>query len=142
MTDENAGKDSATASMKDTAKMHIDGAKEDLRKLRDELELKAGLAKLEAQKAKEKLEPHMKRMESAIDDMGRQLGDVAEKARLQATLAASEAKAQWPGFEAAVDHMLTDIKSELKKSADAIDADKTASEVTEKLNALKKRIFG
>ena len=142
MTDENAGKDSATASMKDTAKMHIDGAKEDLRKLRDELELKAGLAKLEAQKAKEKLEPHMKKMESAIDDMGRQLGDVAEKARLQATLAASEAKAQWPGFEAAVDHMLTDIKSELKKSADAIDADKTASEVTEKLNALKKRIFG
>jgi uncharacterized protein YukE len=139
MTDENSG---GGGGVKESAKMHIDGAKEDLRKLRDELELKAGLAKLEAQKAKEKLEPHMKKMESALDDMGRQLGDVAEKARLQATLAASEAKAQWPGFEAAVDHMLTDIKSELKKSADAIDADKTASEVTEKLNALKKRLFG
>lgn len=140
MTDENAGKD--PSSIKETAKMHIDGAKEDLRKLRDEIELKVGLAKLEAQKAKEKLEPHMKKMESALDDMGRQLGDVAEKARLQATLAASDAKAQWPGFEAAVDHMLTDIKNELKKSADSIDPDKTASEVTEKLNALKKRLFG
>jgi hypothetical protein len=131
-----------TDEKKSSTQMHIDGAKEDLRKLRDELELKAGLAKLEAQKAKEKLEPHMKKLEAALDDVGRQVGDVAEKARLQATLAASEAKAQWPGFEAAVDHMLTDIKTELKKSADAIDADKTASEVSDKLNALKKRLFG
>lgn len=120
----------------------IDQAKAELRKIKEELELKAGLAKLEAQKAKEKLEPAMKKMESALDDVGRQVGEVAEKARLQATLAASEAKSQWPGLEAAVDHMLTDIKSELKKSADSIDPDKTANEVQEKLSALKKKLFG
>jgi hypothetical protein len=76
------------------------------------------------------------------DDVGRQVGDAAEKARLQAHLAASEAKSSWPGLEAAVEHVLGDIKNEIKKSADAIDPDKTASDINEKLSALKKRLFG
>ena len=131
---------------KETARSTIERAKEDLRRIKDELEVKASLAKLEAQKAAERLEPHVKKLEHALDDalgtVGSKVGDAAEKARLQATLAAGQAKADWPGFEAAVDHVLTDVKNELKKTADAIDPDKTAAEVQEKLSALKKRLFG
>jgi hypothetical protein len=102
----------------------IDRAREDLQKLRVELE------------------PSFKKIEAALDDAGKKLGNTAERVRLQAALAASEAKGSWPGLEAAVDHILTDIKGELKKSADAIDPDKAAAEVREKLFALKKRLFG
>ena len=131
MTDEKSG-----------AQGMIDRAKEDLKRFRDELELKASLAKMEAKKATEHLEPAFKKFEAALDEAGRKLGDTAEKARLQATLAASEARSSWPGLEAAVDHVLSDIKNELKKSADSIDPDKTAADVKAKLSDLKKRLFG
>lgn len=131
-----------TDEPKDSTKATIDRAKEDLKRIRDEIELKAGLAKLEARKAAERLEPHVKKIEGALDEVANRAGDVVERARLQATLAASEAKSEWPGFESAADHVLNDIRSELKKTTSALDADKTVADVQEKLSALKKKLFG
>jgi hypothetical protein len=101
------------------ARESIEQAKADLTRLKDELKVKLHLAKKDAELAWKELEPRFGQLEKKLDDAGKVLESGAEKARLQATLGLNEVKSAWPGFEKAIEQVVTDVK----KGAEGVKGD-------------------
>jgi len=136
-------------------KASIEQAKQELARLKDEMKVKMHLAKKDAQEAWKDLEPRINQIERKLDEAAAGAGDIAEKARLQATLGLHEVKAQWPGLEKAVGQILADVKkgaddvtgkdtaAELRKAGAKIEADfeEAAKEIGDTFKGLVNRVF-
>ena len=106
-------------------KSAIEAAKRDLAPLKDELRVKLNLAAKDANKTFEEFEPRIAKLEAKLNEAGEKAaagaGAAAEKARLEATLALNEVKAQWPGLEGAFNEVVSGMKkagTELKSEID------------------------
>jgi hypothetical protein len=136
-------------------KASIEQAKQEIARMRDEMKVKLHLAKKDAQEAWKDLEPKITQIERKLDEAASGAGDMAEKARLQATLAMQEVKSQWPGLEKAVGQILADVKkgaddvtgkdtaAELKKAGAKIEKDfeDAAKEIGDTFKGLVNRVF-
>lgn len=96
--------------MSNETKNTLDQAKADLKQLRDELKVRVHLAKKDAETAWKDIEPAFGKLERKLEDAARVVEDTTEKARLQAKLGLAEVKAQWPGFEKAIEQITDDVK--------------------------------
>jgi hypothetical protein len=88
-------------------------AKEAFAQLKDELQLKAGLAKLDAKSAWGEVQDRIALFERSLDVISKQGEATLEKVRYDATLAKAELKANWPGLHT----LLTELGEDLKTAA-------------------------
>lgn len=93
-----------------TIRKAADDARAALSTVVDELKVKANLAGMEAQDTLGTLEPHLRKVESKLNDFGKRLDEAGDRAALDAHLAMMEARDRWEAMREDVDRVAFAIK--------------------------------
>ena len=113
------------ANVKQETKDQTFSVEAELSKLRDEIRLKAGLAKLEAKDSLEHAESYLSGLIKTIDTKRLSATNVSDEARLQFHLALMEAKEKWEGARKELSQLVSaasnsDLMNDAKERAELL----------------------
>ena len=95
---------------KPTLSQHLEQAKPELTRLKDELKLQVHLGKQDAKDLWGSLEPALHKAEQRLDNAARAINAGADEARVQTHLGIADLKKKWPSMERGVADVIDDIK--------------------------------